>query len=72
MNGGTVRKLAPEVAVQLLDGSTVTGRMRTRTKRTVNLIDSTWIRGSNGNGRVPLEGEVMIERDQVLWVQVRD
>lgn len=64
-----LRKASPRVAVRLMDGTTVTGRMRKRTSDTVNLIDG---KIAGGGAPVPLDGELQIERRQVLWVQRPD
>lgn len=57
----------PRVAVRLLDGSTLTGKLRRRGWRALHLVEAR-LHGDHGEP-VPLDGEVVLERRSVLWVQ---
>lgn len=58
----------PRVAVRLVDGSTLTGKLRRRGWRDLHLVEAR-LHGDRGEP-VPLDGELVIERGHVLWCQL--
>lgn len=66
--GFTVTRAQPRAAVRLVDGSTLTGKLRRRGRRDLHLGEA---RLHQDHGEpVPLDGEVVIDRAKALWVQL--